>query len=158
MKKFLFALFPLIFFYSNAVADATATSNGLKVDFSITNPQSADSGKIEMLVKFTNISNLAIEFDGTYLPSSQLFLKLRDSGNNLITSLGPPPLPKAENEKPKLIHLKPGQSKSLKYSGIPGSSLTPGKYQVKFTYSNTAATGWSGNIETNWVDFTISPR
>lgn len=134
--------------------------NSLLVEFQVLQPRITGANEFTARVRFTNKSSRELRLNTLLLNIPKVLLKVRKSDGTPVYP-GPPGYPPIDDGEIGRINLKPGESVSYEYTGSQyfGTSLDPGKYEVRFRYENTLPQrgDWTGIIETEWVGFEVKP-
>jgi hypothetical protein len=134
--------------------------NFLLVEFQVLHPRIANASEFAARVRFTNKSSRELRLNTLLLNIPKVLLKVRKHDGTPVYP-GPPGYPPIDDGEIGRINLKPGESVAYEYSGSQyfGTSLAPGKYEVRFWYENTLPQrgDWTGVIETEWVGFEVKP-
>jgi hypothetical protein len=123
-------------------------------------PRVKKTADLRVTVTLTNESAVPMRLDARYLTAPSLMLRFeREDGTPAPT--GPPPVPEDDDGKRGRVDLAPGKSLSHTYEGglIFGITLAPGKYRVRFRYSNEPGQPgeWTGSIECGPAPFEVGP-
>lgn len=156
MKKCILALIAI---FAYTAAQALPPDNAaLKIELTADHAKIKDSNDLHMVMKMINVSDHEIQLNTTYLDSDQLFIKIRNAEGSNVSNL-PPPVPYSSDMKTGRFKLAPAKSLSFEYNGLPVQSLKPGKYQVRFEFSNIDPIegDWNGQAQSEWLDFEITP-
>jgi len=132
-----------------------AEDNGLALDFTVTTPSLTDIRGFAAKAAFTNTGAAPVKLNGWALAPATLVLEFRDATGARVPHC-PPPTPPADPEAGR-VALAPGQTETLTYDASICITPRPGRYQVRFTYSNSDAGrgDWIGALTTDWANFVL---
>ena len=122
----------------------------------------ASIGDLQVTVELRNEGSTPVRLNAIAMQSPTTSLRIRGPEGASIQP-GPPPVPPIDDGAIGRLEIGAGKSATLRYSGrsyAAGRSFPPGRYQVMFRYTNTAAGrgDWVGTIESAWAGFEIAPR
>lgn len=135
------------------------TVNGLEVQFTVLTPTISTLKDLALQIVVTNRSSSDLKLNCRYIDVERIALAVRHSGGEPVHPglLG---MPQPDDGQTGRRILKPGESETFKLAGEQYTSeeLPDGKYQIRFHYQNLVDSfgDWTGQIETDWRDFTIT--
>lgn len=133
-------------------------SNGISADFIIEKPKIKSCRDLELKVVLSNKTESPKKVNALLFNFATVMLKVRKADGTPVHP-GPPPMPPADDGSVGRIQLLSGQSHEWIFSGAEffGSDVTPGKYQIMFTYTSPENQygDWQGTIESPWMDFEV---
>jgi hypothetical protein len=132
--------------------------NGLEAELKVLQARIKSAQEFAVQVVLKNRSNANLRLNTLHLDHPRVLLEVRHI-NGLPVHAGPPGIPPQDDGEVGRKILKPGEFVFYKYTGSDyfGSSLVPGIYQVRFTFDTTLPQhgDWTGNIETEWLEFEV---